>query len=70
MLIKPSDVYDVAKDALQFVQKEDISKTDKKVILEMCRDYYQEKNQYVVDQWLAQFLQRLIDKNFPPTSLE
>lgn len=70
MLIKPNDIYDVAKDAIAFIARDDITKNDKKVILEMCRDYYQERNQFTVDQWLAQFLQRLIDKNFPPTGLE
>jgi len=69
-LIKPTDIYDAAKDITSFIERADVSDRDKKVILEMCRDYYQDRNEHTIDQWLTQFLQRTIDKNFPPTGLE
>lgn len=70
MLIKPTDVYETAKDISKFVEREDITDKDKKVILEMTRDFYQDRNEHIIDQWFSQFLQRTIDKHFPPTGME
>jgi len=70
MLIKPSDIYNTAQDVVTFIARDDIADHDKKVILEMCRDFYQDRNEHIVDQWLTQFLQRTIDKKYPPTGLE
>jgi hypothetical protein len=70
MLIKPSDVFEAANDIVEFAKREDISETDRKKILEMCRDFYNDKNEHLVDQWLGQLIGRTIDKHFPQTDFE
>jgi hypothetical protein len=70
MLIKPSDVFEAANDIVEFAKREDISETDRKKILEMCKDFYNDKNEHLVDQWLGQLIGRTIDKHFPETDFE
>lgn len=70
MLIKPSDVFEAANDIVEFAKREDISETDRKKILEMCKDFYNDKNEHLVDQWLGQLIGRTIDKHFPQTDFE
>lgn len=70
MLIKPTDIYDAANDIITFAKRTDVSETDRKKILEMCRDYYNDKNDHIVDQWLSHLLGRTIDKHFPQTDIE
>jgi hypothetical protein len=69
-LIKPSDILDTANDIVAFAKRDDLSDIDRKKILEMCRDYYNDKNDHIVDQWLSQLLSRTIDKHFPQTDFE
>lgn len=70
LLIKPTDIYEVAQDIITFADREDISDNDKKVIITMVKDFYADRNEYTVDQWLTQFSQRILDRKFPPTSIE
>ena len=69
-LIKPTDIFDTANDIVEFAKREDISATDRKKILEMCKDFYNDKNEHLIDQWLSQLVGRTIDKHFPQTDFE
>ncbi len=69
-LMKPTDIYEAANDIVEFAKREDISITDRKKILEMCKDFYNDKNEHVVDQWLSHLVGRTIDKHFPQTDFE
>jgi len=69
-LLKPSDIASAATDIATFVESSDLSDKDKQKILEMIRDFYQDKNEHIIDQYLATLAQRTIDKHFPQTGFE
>lgn len=69
-MIKPSDVYETANDIVSFAKNTEVSEQDRVKILKMCRDYYNDKNETIIDQWLYQLTNRTIDKFFPETDFE
>lgn len=69
-LLKPSDIANAATDIATFVETSDLADKDKQKILEMVRDYYVDKNEHIIDQYLATLAQRTVDKNFPQTGFE
>ena len=69
-LFKPSDIAAVATDIATFIDNNELAVKDKQKILEMVRDYYQDKNEHIIDQYLAMLAQRTLDKNFPQTGFE
>jgi hypothetical protein len=69
-LLKPSDISNVATDIATFIDNNELAVKDKQKILEMVRDYYQDKNEHIIDQYLAMLAQRTLDKNFPQTGFE
>lgn len=69
-LLKPSDIANAATDVATFVETSELADKDKQKILEMVRDYYQDKNEHIIDQYLATLSQRTIDKHFPQTGFE
>lgn len=69
-LLKPSDIANAATDIATFVETSDLADKDKQKILEMVRDYYIDKNEHIIDQYLATLAQRTVDKNFPQTGFE
>ena len=69
-LLKPSDIADAAMDITSFVTANQLADNDKQKILEMVRDFYQDKNEHIIDQYLATLAQRTIDKHYPQTGFE
>lgn len=69
-LLKPSDVANAATDIANFIDTSDLAGNDKKKILEMIRDFYTDKNEHIIDQYLATLAQRTLDKHFPQTGFE
>ena len=69
-LLKPSDIAEAASDIANFVSQSDLADNDKQKILEMVRDYYNDKNEHIIDQYLSMLAQRIIDKNYPQTGFE
>lgn len=69
-LIKPSDIANAAKDIANFTSSSELSNKDNQKILEMVRDFYQDKNEHIIDQYLATLAQRTIDRHFPQTGFE
>jgi hypothetical protein len=70
MLLKPSDIAAAASDIVEFVNSDKLSDNDKKRILEMVRDFYQDRNEHIIDQYLHMLTQRTIDKHYPQTGFE
>lgn len=69
-LLKPSDIASAATDIAEFVETSELADKDKQKILEMVRDYYTDKNEHIIDQYLATLAQRTVDKHFPQTGFE
>ena len=69
-LLKPSDIAAAATDISTFPSQSGLSNNDKQKILEMVRDYYNDKNEHIVDQYLSTLAQRTIDRYFPQTGFE
>ena len=69
-ILTPQQIEDAAKDIVNFWENSELPDNDKSKILEMVRDYYEEKNDYVFEQYLAQLCQRTIDKRVPRTGFE
>lgn len=65
MLITPGEVEKAAKDIIGYWEKSDLSDTDKRKILQMVFEFYTDRNEHNVDQWLAHLTQREIMKNDP-----
>jgi len=69
-LLKPSDIASAATDIAEFMETSELADKDKQKILEMVRDYYTDKNEHIIDQYLATLAQRTVDKHFPQTGFE
>ncbi len=69
-LLKPSDIANAATDIATFVESSELAHKDKQKILEMVRDFYADKNEHIIDQYLATLATRTIDKHFPQTGFE
>jgi len=69
-LIKPSDIANAATDIATFVDTSELADKDKQKILEMVRDFYADKNEHIIDQYLNMLAQRTLDKHFPQTGFE
>ena len=69
-LLKPSDIANAATDIATFIETSELADKDKQKILEMVRDYYLDKNEHIIDQYLATLSQRTVDKHFPQTGFE
>lgn len=69
-LLKPTDISDAATDIATFVDTSTLADKDKQKILEMVRDYYNDKNEHIIDQYLSMLAQRTLDKHFPQTGFE
>jgi hypothetical protein len=69
-LLKPSDIANAATDIATFIETSELADKDKQKILEMVRDYYQDKNEHIIDQYLTTLATRTLDKHFPQTGFE
>ena len=70
MLITPQVIEKAATDIVEFWEQSELPETDKAKILTMIKDYYNDKNDYVYEQYLAQLTQRTIDRRVPQTKFD
>ena len=70
MLITPQVIEKAATDIVEFWETSELPETDKAKILTMIKDYYNDKNDYVYEQYLAQLTQRTIDRRVPQTKFD
>ena len=70
MIITPQQIEKAATDIVDFWETCGLPDNDKTKILEMVKDYYEEKNDHVYEQYLATLCQRTIDKRVPRTGFE
>ena len=69
-MLTPQIIEKAATDIVEFWEESELPDTDKAKILTMVRDYYNEKNDYVYEQYLAQLTQRTIDRRVPQTKFD
>ena len=70
MIISPQHIEQAAKDIVNFWEESDLPDADKEKILTMLKEYYDDKNEYIFEQYLATLCQRTIDKRVPRTGFE
>ena len=69
-LITPQQIESAASDIVEFWATSSLPDKDKAKILEMVKDYYESKNEYLHDQYLGGLTDRVISKHQPETSFE
>lgn len=70
MIITPQDIERAALGIVNYWEESDAQEDDKIKILEMIRDFYGDRNEHIVDQYLAQLATRVIERNIPRTGFE
>ena len=70
MIITPQDVEKAAVDIVNYWEESKAQTEDKIKILELIRDFYQDRNEHIVDQYLSQLATRIIERNIPRTGFE
>lgn len=70
MLMTPQMIETAANDIVSFWDNSELADVDKQKILEMVKDYYANKDEYMYDQYLAGLTTRTIDSNVPHTGFE
>ena len=70
MIITPQVIEKAATDIVEFWETCGLPDTDKAKILTMVKEYYDDKNDYVYEQYLAQLTQRTIDRRVPQTKFD
>ena len=70
MLLTPFDIERAASDIVSYWETSDLPDADKEKILEMVKDYYEGKNEYLCDQYLSALTTRTLDSNVPKTGFE
>lgn len=70
MIPTPQQLEETAMSIVTFWENSQMNDNDKKKILEMTRDYYAEKNEFVFDQYLSELCNRQLNKYAPPTGFE
>jgi len=70
VLISPKDIEQAAEDIVKYWETSDLPSKDKAKILEMVKDYYESKNEYLHDQYLGGLASRVISKHIPETGFE
>ena len=69
-MITPQEIEKTATDIVNFWDESELPDVDKQKILEMIKDYYEDENNHIFQQYLAQLCQRTIDRRVPRTSFE
>lgn len=69
-LITPQQIEKTAQSIVEFWETSELPDADKTKILEMTKDYYNDKDEHVFERYLAQLCQRTIDRRIPTTSFE
>ena len=70
MLMTPQVIEEAAKSIVNFWESSELPDVDKAKILTMVKEYYDDKNEYVYEQYLAQLTQRTIDRRVPQTKFD
>ena len=70
MLLTPQQIEKAAEDIVDFWNSSELPDKDKTKILEMVKEYYESKNEYLHDQYLGGLTTRVISKHQPETSFE
>lgn len=69
-ILTPQQIEQAAKDIVSFWDESKLPDTDKTKILEMVKDYYEDSNNHIYEQYLATLCQRTIDRRVPRTGFE
>ena len=70
MLLTPQKVEQAAKDIVDFWQQSELPDSDKHKILEMVRDFYGDRNETLIDQYLGGLTDRTIIRHTSETGFE
>ena len=70
MIITPQQIEQTALDIVNYWEESKAQEEDKIKVLEMTRDFYQDRNEHIVDQYLSQLATRVIERNIPRTGFE
>ena len=69
-LLTPSIIEKAANDITGFWETSELHDADKKKILEMTCNFYENKDEHIIDQYLAGLARRTINKYSPETGFE
>ena len=69
-MLTPQVIEKAATEIVEFWESSELLDTDKAKILTMVKEYYDDKNDYVYEQYLAQLTQRTIDRRVPQTKFD
>lgn len=70
MLLTPQMIETAASNIVDFWSTSELADIDKQKILEMVKDYYANKDEYIHDQYLSALTDRTINANVPQTGFE
>ena len=70
MLITPQQIEEAASRIVEYWNESTLPDADKNKILEMVKEYYESKDEYLHDQYLAALTKRTVDQNVPQTGFE
>ena len=70
MILTPQQIENAATDIVEFWENSSLPDADKAKILTMVKEYYEDKNDFVYEQYLAQLTQRTIDRRVPQTKFD
>lgn len=70
MLLTPRMIEEAAGNIVDFWSSSDLPDSDKTKILEMIRDFYADRNETLVDQYLSGLAERTIIRHTAQTGFE
>lgn len=70
LILTPQHIEQAATDIVEFWEGSNLPDADKAKILTMVKEYYEDKNEFVYEQYLAQLTQRTIDRRVPQTKFD
>jgi len=70
MLLTPQQIESAAANIVEFWHTSELPEKDKAKILEMVKDYYESKDEYLHDQYLRGLTDRVVSKHVPATGFE
>jgi hypothetical protein len=70
MLLTPQKIEEAATEIVEFWETSKLPDADKEKILKMTKDYYEDSNQHIFEQYLANLCERTINRRVPETDFE
>lgn len=70
MLMTPKMIEEAAESIVDYWSTSELPETDKTKILEMVRDFYADRNETLVDQYLSGLTERTIIRHTAQTGFE